>query len=238
MGLYAKMVQVMGEIGQLQKDGSVTDRSGRKMYDYLSEEQTTSELQKALIKHGLVIFPIEIEDKFFYVEGQTSSGTYKTPISEVKVRYKIVDAETGETDIIVGKGQGSDNGDKASNKAMTGAYKYMMRHSFAVSTGDDGDHDASDPIIQRSEQKGPQKAPQGRAGSSELLNKVSQQAAKIEAESEQLKKIKQLWQEGAGSLDGFEEWHASMKTKGISEKRMLEFMQEKMKDKQKQVQPA
>ena len=34
-------------------------------------------------------------------------------------------------------GEGSDTGDKASNKALTGAYKYALRQTFCIETGDD-----------------------------------------------------------------------------------------------------
>ncbi|WP_280515242.1 ERF family protein [Paenibacillus cisolokensis] len=138
------MVAVMSEVGQLRKDGSVTDRNGKKMYDYLSEEQTTGELQAAFIKHNLVIFPVKVEEDFFYIETFQYDKEIKAPITKVKVTYQICDAETGESIEVQSIGYGSDNQDKGSNKAMTGAFKYMQRQTFMISTGDDGDHTASD----------------------------------------------------------------------------------------------
>ncbi|GIQ61519.1 hypothetical protein PACILC2_00870 [Paenibacillus cisolokensis] len=134
----------MSEVGQLRKDGSVTDRNGKKMYDYLSEEQTTGELQAAFIKHNLVIFPVKVEEDFFYIETFQYDKEIKAPITKVKVTYQICDAETGESIEVQSIGYGSDNQDKGSNKAMTGAFKYMQRQTFMISTGDDGDHTASD----------------------------------------------------------------------------------------------
>lgn len=142
--LYQKIVKVMNEVGQLVKDGTVTDFSGKKMYSYLSEEQTTAELQQAFIKHGLVMFPIKVEDELFYIETVKKGGEHvKAPITRVRVTYKICDADTGESEELQSIGYGSDSQDKGSNKAMTGAFKYVQRQTFMISTGDDGDHTSS-----------------------------------------------------------------------------------------------
>jgi len=142
--LYQKIVKVMNEVGQLVKDGTVTDFNGKKMYSYLSEEQTTAELQQAFIKHGLVMFPIKVEDELFYIETVKKSGEQvKAPITRVRVTYKICDADTGESEELQSIGYGSDSQDKGSNKAMTGAFKYVQRQTFMISTGDDGDHTSS-----------------------------------------------------------------------------------------------
>ena len=159
----------MNEVGQLQKDGAVTDGNGKKMYNYLSEEQTTGELQRAFIKHNLVVFPIKVETEFFMIETAKYDKISQAPITKVLVTYKMVDAETGEFEEIQSLGYGSDNQDKGSNKAMTGAFKYMQRQTFMISTGDDGDHTSSEelskqyskPAPPQTAQRPPQSAPQG-----------------------------------------------------------------------------
>lgn len=144
--LYMKIVNVMNTIGQLQKDGEVTDRNGKKMYNYLSEEQTTGELQRACIEHKLVIFPVKVEPELMMVKITKFDKEVEAAVTKVVVTYKIVDAETGEHDFIMSIGYGSDDQDKGSNKAMTGAYKYMQRQTFMISTGDDGDHVSTDKL--------------------------------------------------------------------------------------------
>lgn len=141
--LYQKIVAVMNEVGQLAKDGTVKNANGGAMYNFLSEEQTTSELQSAFIKHGLVMFPIKVEDELIYIETVKQNNAIKAPITRVRVTYKIVDSETGEFEELQSIGYGSDSQDKGSNKAMTGAFKYVQRQTFMISTGDDGDHVAS-----------------------------------------------------------------------------------------------
>lgn len=147
--LYKKIIAVMKEVGQMQKDGDINDKNGKKMYSYLSEEQTTGELQKAFITHGLVLFPIKVDSEIVVLESFAYDKESKTPITKVIVTYKICDTDTGESEELMSIGYGSDSQDKGSNKAMTGAFKYVQRQTFMISTGDDGDHTGSHELDKR-----------------------------------------------------------------------------------------
>lgn len=155
-----KIVKVMEEVGQLQKDGEVIDRQGKKMYNYLSEEMTTGELQKAFVKHKLVMIPVQVETEVIYLESIQYEKPVKTPITKVLVTYEIGDAETGMSKLIQSVGYGSDSQDKGSNKAMTGALKYAQRQTFSISTGDDGDH-APNHELEKAQKPAPTPAPAG-----------------------------------------------------------------------------
>lgn len=144
--LYEKIIAVMNKVGQLRKDGSIEDSNGKLMYKYLSEEQTTGDLQRAFVEFKLVMFPIKVEEEHFYIETLKYDKLIKAPITKVIVTYKICDAETGESEEIQSVGYGSDSQDKGSNKAMTGAFKYAQRQTFMISTGDDGDHTSSESL--------------------------------------------------------------------------------------------
>lgn len=144
--LYQKIIQVMQEVGQLQKDGDIFDNKGKKMYAYLSEERTTGELQRAFVQFGLVLFPVKVDSEVIYLESMKYDVEVKTPITKVIVTYKICDAETGEHELLHSIGYGSDSQDKGSNKAMTSAFKYCQRQTFMISTGDDGEHDGSEEL--------------------------------------------------------------------------------------------
>ena len=50
----------------------------------------------------------------------------------------------GDSVIVAAVGEGSDSGDKSANKAMTGLYKYALRQTFCIETGDDPDKYASE----------------------------------------------------------------------------------------------
>lgn len=155
--LYQKIVNVMKDVGQLQKDGDIINDKGAKMYSYLSEEQTTGELQKAFVTYGLVLFPIKVDSEIVYLESMRYDKEVKTPITKVIVTYKICDSETGESEELQSIGYGSDSQDKGSNKAMTGAFKYVQRQTFMISTGDDGDHTPNELL---DKQTAPQKTTQ------------------------------------------------------------------------------
>lgn len=133
MNIYEKINAIMEAVGSLQKDGKVA--FGSTKYNYLSEAKTTAEIRKRLIKHKLVILPIEVDEK---KEGQITQGKY---------RYKMVNVENPEEFIILESGgQGHDSADKGSGKASTYAYKYMMWRTFAIPSSDDPDQTSSEEI--------------------------------------------------------------------------------------------
>ena len=128
-GLYQKISAVMKQVDYLQKDGKVDFNKTK--YNVITEEKVTSAVRKAMVEFGLVILPIEQE--------HIREGTLTT----VNTKYKIVDIETGQHEIIVSSGTGADTQDKGVGKAMTYSYKYMLLRTFAIPTGEDPDKTSS-----------------------------------------------------------------------------------------------
>ncbi|NBI28316.1 ERF family protein [Chengkuizengella marina] len=128
-GLYQKMLKVMSEVDYLQKDNKVEFETTKykTQYKAISEEKVTTSVRTALVENKLVVFPIE--------QKHSKDGNLTT----VDVKYKIVDAETGESEILVSSGTGVDTQDKGVGKAMTYAFKYLFLRSFAIPTGEDPD---------------------------------------------------------------------------------------------------
>lgn len=52
---------------------------------------------------------------------------------------RFTHAQSGTSIDSAATGEGFDSGDKSANKAMTGLYKYAMRQTFCIETGDDPD---------------------------------------------------------------------------------------------------
>ena len=125
LNLYKKIHAVMKDVDYLQKDDQI--KFNNTNYKAISEEKVTSTVRKSLLEHGLVIIPIEQE--------HSKEGT----LSTVNTKYKIVDIETGEFEIIVSSGTGVDTQDKGVGKAMTYSYKYLLLRTFAIPTGEDPD---------------------------------------------------------------------------------------------------
>lgn len=126
MNLYEKIHEIMKDVQYLAKDDSVA--FGNTKYKALSEEKVTSIMRAELIRHKLVVFPIQ----------QVSSRNGQ--ISHVDVVYRMVNVEEpGEYIDITSCGDGADSQDKGAGKAMTYAFKYMWLRTFALPTGEDPD---------------------------------------------------------------------------------------------------
>ncbi len=140
MNIYEKINAIMDSVESLQKDGRVA--FGSTKYNYLSEAKTTAEMRKQLIKHKLVLLPIQAEET---KEGSTTKGMYT---------YRLLNAENPEEyiDLMAG-GQGHDSADKGSGKASTYAYKYLMWRTFAIPSNDDPDQVSSDEIADQEKAK-------------------------------------------------------------------------------------
>jgi hypothetical protein len=129
----------MESVEYLQKDGKVSFNSTK--YNYLSEEKITNEIRKALLRAGLVILPV-------------GSKTIKEgSLTQVCMTYKIVEADTGIFELLEVTGQGADSQDKGIAKAQTMAYKYALRQTFAVPTGDDPDKISSEELDEQQEKQ-------------------------------------------------------------------------------------
>ena len=133
-GLHLKIAAVMKEVQYLQKDGTIA--FGQSKYRFLSETKITQSLRQSFLNHGLLVFPIDAHAE--------KIGN----VTQVVMKYKIVDTETGEHEILAAVGQGADGQDKGGPKALTGAYKYMLRQTFMIPTGDDPDQISSEELSQ------------------------------------------------------------------------------------------
>ena len=61
----------------------------------------------------------------------------------VEAEFDFVSAEDGSKHIVKTFGEAMDSGDKATNKAMSAAYKYACLQAFSIPTEGDNDADAT-----------------------------------------------------------------------------------------------
>lgn len=130
-----KVAEVMKRVDYLQKDRQVAYKSTR--YSYLSEEKITTEIRKAMLEVGLVIYPVRME-----VVNRSER------MVSILITYRIQDVDSEGFIEIQALGEGMDAGDKAVYKAMTGAFKYAQRQAFMIPTGDDPDKSSSDELLE------------------------------------------------------------------------------------------
>ena len=165
MSLYEKMYNVMNESTALEKSMEVG--RGKNSYKAISEKVLLNMVKPLLKKHKLIVFPIKTEleeittpyEKLGY-NGAPNENKVRM-ITQVKVTFKIVDIETGESEEIVGVGSGADPQDKGAGKAFTYALKSALSKTFMLFSGDDTDNTHSDDIDGKADEK---KAPKGSLG--------------------------------------------------------------------------
>ena len=143
--LYKKMHMVMVESEAIEKNMTVGD-GGKNSYKAVSEAAVLNAIKPLLKKHGLVIFPVGIKIQENFQEYQGKYGITQRFMSELHAKYKIVDIDTGEFEILETVGYGADSQDKGSGKAMTYAYKALIQKTFCLFSGEDTDNEHSDDI--------------------------------------------------------------------------------------------
>jgi hypothetical protein len=136
--LYVKLLEAIRGLERVPERGWNDAQS----YSYVREEDLVDAVRDRIVAAGLLILPSleSIEDRQTQrVDRQTGAVTPGWPITRVVMRYKIVEAETGQYEELRFPGDGSDGGDKGVYKALTGALKYMLRQPFLIATGDDAE---------------------------------------------------------------------------------------------------
>lgn len=145
MGLYHKMHAVMCESEAIEKNMTVGD-GGKNSYKAISEAAVLNGIKPLLKKHGLILFPIATEITEDFKEYEGKYGTTQRFMSSLHAKYKIVDVETGEFEILETVGYGSDSQDKGSGKCMTYAYKALLQKTFMLFSGEDSESEHNDDI--------------------------------------------------------------------------------------------
>ena len=133
--IAGKLIQVMAECSQIPKNG-VNDFHH---YKYATSADVLEKVNSALVKHKLasVVTPEVLQAS----DVLNSKGNAEQRVT-VRVAITLVDAESGESVLLVGLGSGQDIGDKAVMKAQTAAIKYAYLMSLAISTNDDPEADS------------------------------------------------------------------------------------------------
>lgn len=133
-GLHAKIADVILEVGYIQKTGEAPKAMGG--YSFVEAGKIAAKLRTALAKRQVTMLPESVSQVGDIIEHETRSGGTLF-IQTIHQRWRLTDAETGETTTIESMGTGGDSGDKFSPKAQTNAMKYALQVGFLLETGDD-----------------------------------------------------------------------------------------------------
>jgi hypothetical protein len=133
--VYTAIAQVMATIA---KQGISKDRKNDAQgYAFRGIDDVYNALAPILSEAGLCVLPYVKSREV--LERQTRSGGALFYVT-VAVDFALVSAVDGSTHTISVVGEAMDSGDKATNKAMSAAYKYACMQAFCIPT--EGDNDA------------------------------------------------------------------------------------------------
>ena len=132
--IFESIQAVMGEIGAVGK----TSKNAQQGFMYRGIDAVMNALQPALIKHGVFVVP-EILEQTREERVNAKGNTLIYSICKIKYTFYAQDGSSVSATVI---GEGMDPGDKATNKAMSIAFKYACFQVFCIPTEEMVDPDA------------------------------------------------------------------------------------------------
>jgi len=138
MKVYKAINAVQAELSSvgITKDRRNMQGSG---YNFRGIDDVYNAIAPLLAKHSLCILPRVLTREC--VERASKSGGALFYVT-VEVEFDFVSADDGSKHTVKTFGEAMDSGDKATNKAMSAAYKYAAFQAFSIPTEADNDADA------------------------------------------------------------------------------------------------
>ena len=138
MKVYKAINAVQAELSSvgITKDRRNMQGSG---YNFRGIDDVYNAIAPLLAKHSLCILPRVLAREC--VERASKSGGALFYVT-VEVEFDFVSADDGSKHTVKTFGEAMDSGDKATNKAMSAAYKYAAFQAFSIPTEADNDADA------------------------------------------------------------------------------------------------
>lgn len=184
MEIYKAINKVQAELASI---GLAKDRKNTMQgYNFRGIDDVYNVLSPLLAKHGLCILP-RVLNREVTTHVTPKGGTLF--YVAVEVEFDFVSAEDGSKHIVKTFGEAMDSGDKATNKAMSAAYKYAAFQAFAIPTEGDNDADAYTHEVAAPRQQAP---------------KQPAQSAKLDAN--QIAEITELINQTGTDFDAFMGW--------------------------------
>lgn len=155
MEIYAKLAQVMDEVGAVRK----TERNTNQQFNFRGIDAVVNAVSPALRKHGVVVVP-----SLHSIDYQTVEvGQNRTRMGHVRVQvsYTFAAADGSQVAAFVAA-EAMDSGDKATAKAMSVAFRTALLQTLCLPT-DETDPDAQSYERSPAQAKKPQQQPKPQA---------------------------------------------------------------------------
>lgn len=131
--------------GDLAKDGIGKERTNTfDNYKFRGIDDVYNALAPLLAKHGLCILPRIVSRSCEERQSQKGGALFYVT---VEAEFDFVSAEDGTKHTVKTYGEAMDRGDKATNKAMSAAYKYAAFQTFAIPTEGNADADSESHVV-------------------------------------------------------------------------------------------
>ena len=154
IGVYKAINAVQADLA---KEGITKNRKNQQQgYNFRGIDDVFNALSPLLARHGLCILPRILTRHCD--ERQSKNGGVMSYVT-VEAEFDFVCASDGSKHVVRTFGEAMDSADKATNKAMSAAYKYAAFQAFAIPTEGDNDADAHTPQPAPKQQP-PRQAPQ------------------------------------------------------------------------------
>lgn len=138
--IYAAINAVMQEVGAVGKN----KQNKEQKYEYRGIDDVMSALAPAMQKNGVFVTPRIIDSHRGEKDGRYSKLLYA--VLTVEYTFHALD---GSSVTAVVMGEGMDSGDKATNKAMSAAFKYALLQTFCIPTEELIDSEKDSPEVAR-----------------------------------------------------------------------------------------
>jgi hypothetical protein len=143
--VYQKIAAVQAELAKVGISKSRKNQAPGQSYNFRGIDEVYNTLAPMMADHGLCILPRIVEHSLTE-RGKTSKGNAIFS-AIVTAEFDFVSADDGSIHVVRTMGEAMDSSDKATNKAMSAAYKYAALMTFAIPTEGDNDADAHTPEV-------------------------------------------------------------------------------------------
>jgi len=150
--IYTAIVAIMNSVGYVKKQ-----RGNNLNYTYTGEAALIAAIRPEMVDNNVIMTVHKINSTIRETY-QTSKGTNMNS-TYITGTIRFTHAPSGSSIDVESVGEGSDVGDKSSPKALTGMYKYALRQTFCIETGDDPDNFASEQQERNTKQQAQQAQP-------------------------------------------------------------------------------
>lgn len=164
--IYKAIAAVMNDIGAVKKEKDFKSNQGS--YKFRGIDDVMNALHPAMVKNKIFVVPTILEQT--RTTRTTRNGT-EMIVSICKIQYDFF-AEDGSKVSAVVIGEGMDTGDKATNKAMSIAFKYACFQVFCIPTEEMIDPDGERPELEEEKGTGKEKTSAAKRNAAGKTNKA------------------------------------------------------------------